>query len=68
MKPKSLLKPIKYLDEQVLRHHTKIAKFIEDKKGINKNTQSDILSSIVIGVGLVYSVVDEMITPSESIR
>jgi len=52
----SLLKPARWVDKQTLRQHTKVAKFIEDKRGISKNTLSDILSDLALCVGAVYSI------------
>ncbi len=62
----SLLKPVKWIDEQVLRQHTKVAIYVEDKKGVSKNTLSDILSGIALCIGLVYSVNDLMPNPNET--
>jgi len=62
----SLLKPVKWVDEQVLRQHTKVAKYVEDRKGISKNTLSDILSGVALCVGFVYSVNDLMLNSNET--
>lgn len=51
----SLLGPLKWVDKQVLRQHTKIAKCVEDRNGMSKADLADVLSCGVLLIEGIYA-------------